>query len=190
MPLDLKAAGIELIVFDTGVKHDLAASAYAERRSSCEEAARLLGVPALRDIPFSELEDALDRLAQLGDQVIVRRARHVLTEQVRVLEAVRDLEAGKIATIGPVLLAGHRSLRDDFEVSCAELNTVVDIASASGAFGARLTGAGFGGSAIALVAEHDVDRVQTKVKAAFAERGFAAPACFTVVPSQGARREF
>jgi galactokinase len=186
VPFDLPVAGLALIVIDTQVKHDLIGSAYAERRSSCLEAARLLGVPALRDVPSDEAEGALERLAELGDEVLVRRARHVLSEQARVLEVVRRLEAGQPETIGELLSASHRSLRDDFEVSSPELDTVVDVANAAGALGARLTGAGFGGSAIALVAEGDVVAVETLVNEGLAERGFGAATCFTVVASAGA----
>lgn len=186
VPFDLPAAGLALVVIDTQVKHDLVGSAYAERRGSCLEAARLLGVPALRDVPADEAGRALERLGQLGDEVLVRRARHVLTEQARVLEVVRRLEAGRPGTIGELLSASHRSLRDDFEVSAPELDTVVAAANAAGALGARLTGAGFGGSAIALVAEHDVAAVEDRVNADLAEGGFGAANCFTVVASPGA----
>jgi galactokinase len=189
VPLDLKTAGLALLVVDSRVKHGLGDSAYAERRKSCQDAARLLGVPALRDVPGSQASAALGRLAELGDDVIVRRARHVLSEQARVLEVVHHLEAGEPEAIGPVLLAGHRSLRDDFEVSCPELDTIVAAATEAGALGARLTGAGFGGSAIVLVREGAVDAVEAAVMAAFAGCGFAPPACFRVEASPGARRE-
>jgi galactokinase len=186
VPFDLPAAGLALIVIDTQVKHDLMGSAYAERRGSCLEAARLLGVPALRDVPADEADRALQRLAELGDDVVVRRARHVLSEQARVLEVVRRLEAGQPGTIGELLSASHRSLRDDFEVSSPELDAVVEVANAAGALGARLTGAGFGGSAIVLVAADDVVAVETVVNEGLAERGFGAANCFTVVASAGA----
>jgi galactokinase len=113
----------------------------------------------------------------------------VLSEQARVTQVARSLEAGRLAEIGPVLLEGHRSLRDDFEVSCAELDTVVEVAMASGAYGARLTGAGFGGSAIVLARQEDVAGIEKAVTAAFVEQGWGAPRAFTVVPSAGARRE-
>jgi galactokinase len=187
VPFDLPAAGLALIVIDTQVKHDLVGSAYAERRGSCLEAASLLGVPALRDVPEGEAARALERLGQLGDEVLVRRARHVLTEQARVVEVVRRLEAGRPETIGELLSASHRSLRDDFEVSAPELDTVVDAANAAGALGARLTGAGFGGSAIALVADADVVAVEDRVNEGLAEQGFGAANCFTVVASAGAQ---
>jgi galactokinase len=189
VPFDLSAAGFALVVIDTGVKHEVGKSAYGDRRASCEAAAQLLGVAALRDVPTEEVANALGRLTELGDEVLVRRARHVLTEQARVLGVVGHLEAGDLEAIGPLLVDGHRSLRDDFDVSCAELDTVVDVSTASGALGARLTGAGFGGSAIVLVRQEAVTAVETAVLAAFDERGFARPACFSVVPSQGARRE-
>lgn len=189
VPFDVQAAGMALVVVDTGVKHALAESAYAERKKSCAEAARLLGVRALRDVPAAEARRAVERLAQAGGDEVARRARHVFSEQARVLQVAQSLDAGRLSEIGSVLVEGHRSLRDDFEVSCPELDTVVEAAMAAGAYGARLTGAGFGGSAIVLVRQKDISEVEKAVASAFARHGWAAPRAFTVVPSAGGRRE-
>ncbi|MFH8381474.1 galactokinase [Kitasatospora sp. NPDC018058] len=184
VPLDLAAAGLRLLVIDTRVKHDLGDGAYAALRAGCERAAELLGLPALRDLAVADLAPALDRLpGELRPLV-----RHVVTENRRVLETVERLDRGGIAALGPILTAGHASLRDDFRVSCAETDLAVEAAVAAGALGARMTGGGFGGSVIALVAAGDVTAVSDAVRSAFGSAGFAAPVAFTAVPSAGARR--
>jgi galactokinase len=190
VPFDPEASGFSLVVVDTRVKHGLTDSAYGERRRSCESAAKALGVTALRDVPLEETEDALERLALVGDPVLVKRARHVLTEEARVLQAVEHLEKGDLNAVGPILFAGHRSLRDDLEVSSVELDAVVEVARSAGAVGARLTGAGFGGSAIALIASGAVDGFRQSVTEEFKRQGFARPAYFVTTPSAGARREW
>ncbi|MBA8949014.1 galactokinase [Actinomadura namibiensis] len=173
------ADGLELLLVDTRVKHSLVDGEYAARRASCEEAARRLGVRALRDA---------GDLSALTDPVLLRRARHVVGENARVERVVALLEAGRAAGIGPLLTASHVSLRDDFEVSCPELDAAVAAALAAGALGARMTGGGFGGSVIALVPADAVAEVAAAVALAFAERGWAEPHCRTVTPSAGARR--
>ncbi|WP_244501253.1 galactokinase [Streptomyces sp. TP-A0874] len=185
VPFDLAAAGMRLLVIDTRVRHALADGAYAARRASCEEGARALGVPALRDVDSAELRSALGRLA---DGTVRRRVRHVVTENQRVAETVARLEAGAIRAIGPLLNEGHASCRDDFEVSCPELDLAVGAAGRAGALGARMTGAGFGGSAVALVEEEDAGRVAEAVAEAFATAGHREPRVFSAVPSAGARR--
>ena len=150
------------------------------RRASCEQAASLLGVPALRDASLGDV-------ARL-DGVVARRARHVITENARVLDTVALLKAGDLRGIGPLLTASHASLRDDFEVTVPQLDTAVDTALDAGAFGARMTGGGFGGCVIALVAAAATDEVARAVDHAFARAGFAAPAAFTALPSPGAHR--
>jgi galactokinase len=185
VPFDLDPAGLTLLVVNTGVKHALASTAYAERRRDCTLAAAELGVAALRDVPPEEMDDAL---ARLSDDVVRRRARHIISEQDRVLEVVRLLESGRPAEIGPVLSAGHRSLRYDFEVSCAELDTVVDVAVATGALGARMTGGGFGGSVVVLLELAAVEAVAAAVAEAFAARGYGRPETFPVVACDGASR--
>ncbi|MCC5032984.1 galactokinase [Streptomyces sp. WAC 00631] len=185
VPFDLAADGLRLLVVDTRVQHALGDSAYAERRASCEEGAALLDVPALRDVAFGQLDEALSRL---GDETLRRRVRHVVTENRRVEEVTARLAAGDTRGIGPLLTAGHASLRDDFEVSCPELDLAVESACAAGALGARMTGGGFGGSAIALVEEAAAEPVTKAVTAAFAAAGHREPRVFPAVPSAGARR--
>ena len=184
VPFDLDAAGLTLLVIDTSVSHALADGAYAERRRACEEAARLLGLPALRDATEADVAAAADLLGDVGH----RRARHVVTENARVLAVVNRLRAGRLEAIGPLLTASHMSLRDDYEVSAPELDTAVEAALRAGALGARMTGAGFGGCALALAPAVEVGAVTRIVTAAFAGRGFRAPTVFAVHPADGARR--
>jgi galactokinase len=185
VPLDLEPAGLTLLLVNTGVKHALGNSAYADRVRDCRRAAEELGVPALRDVAPENMEAAL---AEIDRDVVRRRARHVISEQSRVLEVVRLLESGRPAEVGPVLSAGHRSLRDDFEVSCAELDTVVDVAVAGGALGARMTGGGFGGSAVVLVELAKAEAVTLAVARAFAARGYSPPQTVEIVACDGASR--
>ncbi|MEV5437870.1 galactokinase [Streptomyces sp. NPDC052682] len=186
IPFDLAAEGMRLLVVDTQVKHSHSEGEYGKRRAGCEKGAALLGVDALRDIAHDDLDAALERL---GDEEEVRRlVRHIVTENHRVEQVVSLLESGDTRAIGPVLIEGHASLRDDFRISCPELDLVVDTALSSGALGARMTGGGFGGSAIVLAEEADVDRITKAVQEAFAEAGFTAPRVFEAVPSAGARR--
>jgi galactokinase len=183
-PFHAEAAGLGLLVLNTRVQHQLGDGAYADRRRTCESAARALGVPALRDVTVADLSEAVGRL----DPVQARRARHVVTENARVLETVAALSAGRIAEIGPLLTASHISLRDDYEVSCAELDTAVEAALEAGALGARMTGGGFGGCAIALVPLQLRDTVTDAVTVAFEKNGFGSPEVFPAVASDGARR--
>ncbi|MFE9624383.1 galactokinase [Streptomyces sp. NPDC006527] len=186
IPLDLAAEGMRLLVVDTQVKHAHSDGEYGKRRAGCEKGAALLGVDALRDIPYADLDAALERL---GDEEEIRRlVRHVVTEDERVERVVSLLEEGDTRAVGPVLTQGHASLRDDFRISCPELDLVVDTALASGALGARMTGGGFGGSAIVLVEDTDVDTVTKAVVEAFAAADFTSPRVFEAVPSAGARR--
>ncbi len=178
--------GLMLLVINTRVQHAHAGGEYADRRRSCELAAKELGVPFLRDITGAELESAM---ARLDDETLRRRARHVITEDDRVLEAVAKLRAGQLTEIGPLLTASHASLRDDFEVSAPELDVAVDAALSAGALGARMTGGGFGGSAIALIRAGDFDGVVSAVQAAFAEHGFTSPEIWAPVATAGARRD-
>ncbi|MFJ8786322.1 galactokinase [Streptomyces sp. NPDC102476] len=186
IPFDLAAEGMVLLVVDTRVKHSHSEGEYGKRRAGCERGAALLGVDALRDIPYAELDAALDRLGD--DEEAVRLVRHVVTEDERVEKTIALLESGETRAIGPVLVAGHASLRDDFRISCPELDLVVDTALASGALGARMTGGGFGGSAIVLAEAADVEPLTKAVQEAFAAAEFTAPRVFEAVPSAGARR--
>ncbi|MFH9549070.1 galactokinase [Streptomyces sp. NPDC017435] len=187
IPLDLAAEGLRLLVVDTQVTHAHSGGEYGKRRAGCEKGAALLGVDALRDIAYADLDAAL---ARLGDEEEVRRlVRHVVTEDQRVEQVVALLESGGDSrAVGPVLTAGHTSLRDDFRVSCPELDLVVDTALAHGALGARMTGGGFGGSAIVLAEATDVEGLTKAVEEAFAAAGFKAPRVFEAVPAAGARR--
>jgi len=181
--LDLPAAGLELLVLDTRTPHALVDSEYATRRASCEEAARLLGVAALRDV------DDLDAaLAQLPDEVMRRRVRHVVTENARVLAAADLLRTGRVAELGPLLDASHASMRDDFEITVPTVDLAVETAREQGALGARMTGGGFGGCIIALVPVGTADPVAAAITERFAAAGFDAPAHFVGVPSAGASR--
>jgi galactokinase len=183
---DLDSAGLALLVIDTRATHHLVDGEYAARRTDCETAAAQLGVPALRDIDVDGLDTALSRL---DSERLRRRVRHVVTENARVLDTVRILDdRADPREIGPVLSASHASLRDDYEVSCRELDVAVDSAVGAGAFGARMTGAGFGGSAIALVEASSVDAVSAAVTEAFAAADLTKPSIFPAVASAGAHR--
>jgi galactokinase len=186
VPFDPGAAGLTLLVIDTRVKHALVGSPYAERRRACERAAAALGVPALRDATIDDLAAALEG-GDL-DEVTYRRARHVVTENDRVLEVVDLLRQGELTSIGPALAGSHRSLRDDYEVSCPELDVAVEAAGTGGAVAARMTGGGFGGSALALTPIDAADRMTEAVTKAFAEAGFGPPAVFAVSIAGGAER--
>jgi galactokinase len=183
--LGFTAAGLELLIIDTGVSHDHATGGYAERRASCEEGARLMGVPSLRDLSV----DDLPRAQELLDDVTFRRVRHIITENQRVLDTVRTLRDEGPSAIGELLDASHRSMRDDFEISVPELDLAVETALANGAIGARMTGGGFGGAAIALIPAEGLSRLQVAMDGAFAEHGFGQPVTFTVSASKGAIRE-
>jgi galactokinase len=185
VPLDLAAQGLVLLIVDTQVKHAHADGAYARRRAGCERAAGLLGLPALRDLPCAELDAALLRLPE-GE--LRSLTRHVVTEDARVEQVIALLDTGDLRGIGPVLTAGHGSLRDDFAISCEETDLTVATAVSAGALGARMTGGGFGGSVVVLAEEQDAERIAAAVEDAFAARGWNRPRSFTAVPSAGARR--
>ncbi|MFE6844979.1 galactokinase [Streptomyces sp. NPDC057686] len=185
IPFDCAAAGLRLLVIDTRVKHDLADGAYAERLASCHGAAAELALPALRDLPYEQLDEAL---ARLGDPVRRKRVRHVVTENERVVRVEELLRAGRLREAGPLLTAGHASLRDDYEVSCAELDLAVATANAAGAYGARMTGGGFGGSALALIDADAEPLVSEAVTEAFVRAGHEPPRITAAEPSAGAGR--
>lgn len=189
VPFDLAAQGLTLLVVDTRVKHALGDGAYAERRAGCEEGARLLGIPMLRDLRYEDLAAALTTLADAGaDESVVRYVRHVVGDNRRVEQVIALLDAGDVRAAGPVLNEGHRSLRDDLRVSCPELDLAVEAANGAGALGARMTGGGFGGSAVVLVEEAEAGTVAKAVSEAFAAAGHTAPGIFDAIPSAGARR--
>jgi galactokinase len=183
IPFAPAADGLTVLVVDTKAPHQHTDNEYAVRRRSCEQAAELLGLPALRDV--TDLDAAL---AALPDEVTRRRVRHVVTENQRVLDTVALLRAGKVRQIGPLLTASHASMRDDYEITVPEVDTAVQAALAAGAYGARMTGGGFGGCVLALVDTPAAETVATAVAEAFADRGFTPPTWFAAVPGDGARR--
>ena len=167
--------GLVLLVADTQVKHDIADGGYATRRSQCESAAGKLGLDALRDATPEHLRRA-EAENLLTDKELMR-ARHIVTEIARTLDAVAALEAGDFARFGELMYGSHASLRDDYEVSCEELDAVVEIARGlEGCYGARMTGGGFGGCAIVLADAARSDDLQAALAAGFADRfGRACP---------------
>ena len=185
IPFDPSAAGLKVLVVDTTVRHGHADGEYAERRADCEMAARQLGVQTLRDVAYADLDSAL---GHLENERLVKRARHVVTENQRVLDTTAALAADDWVAAGELLTAAHASIRDDFEASCTELDVAVAMLLESGSLGARMTGGGFGGAAIALVPADRTDEAAHTVRAVFADNGFAPPNIFSVVPSAGATR--
>jgi galactokinase len=183
VPWDPGSAGLSLLVVDTRASHSLVDGGYESRRKDCERAAEILGVKLLRDV-----EDHERALSTLTDERIRRRVRHVFTEIARVAAAVQQLRDNDFESLGRSFTASHSSLRDDYEVSCQELDAVVETALAHGALGARMTGAGFGGSAIALVPHERVGAVEEAIAAAFTDAGWSAPGFLTTSPGEGAHR--
>jgi galactokinase len=179
VPLPLAEAGLAIVVVDTRVSHALVDGGYASRRADCETACSELGVRSLR-------EASIDAVQRLQDARVRRRARHVVTEIGRVAAAVEALERSDWETVGELFAASHASMRDDFEISCRELDQAVESAVAAGAVGARMTGGGFGGSAVALVPADRVGAITAAVDAAFDERGFRRPAFLLAEPSAAA----
>ncbi|MFF2372698.1 galactokinase [Agromyces sp. NPDC058110] len=185
IPLGLVDDGLSILVIDTNVSHEHATGGYAARRASCEAGARALGVDSLRDVDLADL----DRAAEVLDDETFRRVRHIVTENRRVLDTVRTLREQGAGAIGPLLDASHVSMRDDFEITVPEVDLAVETAQSNGAIGARMTGGGFGGSAIALVIDALVPVIEREVHAAFAAQGYREPTTFVVRPSEGARRD-
>ncbi len=198
IPFDPAARGLRLLVIDTQAHHSLADGEYAKRRASCEQAAAILGLDSLRDIENADAALAVLATAasvpRADRDVLVRRVRHILTENARVQHVVDRLRnggsgEGDIGSIGDILTESHLSMRDDYEISCAELDAAVDAALGAGAFGARMTGGGFGGSVIALVSADSAGSVTRDVQNAFAAAGFTAPVVRSVTPAEGARQD-
>ena len=172
----LPLPGLSLLVTDTRVSHELTDGGYGSRREECEQAAAALGVPSLR-------EASLESVEALSDPLLRRRARHIVTETERVPSVVALLSAGDWAEVGRVLAASHASMRDDFEISCPELDLAVGTAVEAGALGARMTGGGFGGSSVALVPTERLDAVALAIDTAFAGAGFRTPQHLVAEPS-------
>ncbi len=185
VPFDLSASQLALLVIDSHTPHALVDGEYGERHRSCRRAAELLGVPALRDVARSELDGTLGRLPD----DLLPRARHVVTENARVLQVVAALGAGEDPRgIGAALTASHTSMRDDFEITVPQVDTAVSAALQAGAYGARMTGGGFGGCVLALVDEDRTGSVARAVAVAYDEQGFDPPSAFVAAASAGARR--
>lgn len=176
---------LELLVIDTRVHHEHATGGYGDRRRSCEEGARLMGVASLRDIESADLE----RAASVLDNETYRRVKHVVTENDRVAQTAAVVAQDGPRAIGHLLVASHASMRDDFEISVPQLDLAVETAMATGAIGARMTGGGFGGAAIALVDAAQAPAVEAAITAAFAAADFTPPTIFTVKASAGAGRD-
>jgi galactokinase len=185
IPLGLKQNSLEIVVIDTKVSHRLVDGGYAARRAACEEGSKQMGVSSLRDIQVSDLARAESML----DPIVYKRVHHVVTENARVLETVELLKSSGPQAIGALLYGSHESMRDDFEISIDELDCAVEAAMKVGAVGARMTGGGFGGAAIALIHSSKVAELKTAVSEEFEARGFAKPELFSVLADAGARPE-
>jgi galactokinase len=183
VPLDPAGAGQSLLVIDTRARHALGDTQYGARRRECEAAARALGVASLRDIA-----SASELAGRLSDPVLLRRARHVVTENQRVARVAGLLRDGLLVEAGALLCQSHQSLRDDFEVSWRQADVTVEAAVTAGAAGARMMGGGFGGCVIALLPVARAAAVRAAVCAAFATRGWPPPGFLDAVPAAGARR--
>ncbi|HUA39805.1 MAG TPA: galactokinase [Candidatus Sulfopaludibacter sp.] len=177
---------VALLIVNTNVKHELGSGEYARRRAQCEAAAKILGVPSLRDATA----DALERARSNMDNAVYRRARHVIGEIERTLHAAEGIRASNWPTVGNLMYASHYSLRDDYEVSCAELDAVVELAEGLGAkggvYGCRMTGGGFGGCAVALVQADAVEAISKKIAAAYKRKTGIEAAIFSSRPAAGA----
>lgn len=182
VPCDVASEGLSFVVIDTNTRHSHAGGEYGLRRASCENAAAAAGVSALRDLTVADLA----RLETLVDNETFRRARHIVSENDRVLATVEALRAGDLARVGSLLVSSHQSMRDDFGISTAELDTQVEVARDGGALGARMTGGGFGGSVIALIATDRLDSLRQASVARAAELQMPEPSLSVVVPSAGA----
>lgn len=182
VPFDPDASGVTLLLFDSGQRHGHAGGEYAARRASCERAAAQLGVASLREVQHRGLE----ALEPITDPVDVRRARHVLTENERVLDFVAACAELDFAAAGALFTASHASMRDDFEITTEHLDVIVDAAVAAGALGARMTGGGFGGCVIALVPSELTLKVGDAVRAAVTGAGYGEPEVSRVYAGAGA----
>jgi len=183
VPFDLGASGLELLIIDTQAHHALVDGEYAKRRQACESACSKLHISSLRDIEMS----ALVAQRELLSVEEFKRAHHAVSELARTLEAVDVLERKDFVALGSLVTQSHVSLRDDYEVSCPELNCAVDVALARGALGARMVGGGFGGSAIALAEQGQIQEIKSAIADAFKSAQYAEPRFFTALPSKGAQ---
>jgi galactokinase len=182
IPFDVASSGLELLIIDTQAHHALTDGGYAERRASCESVVGKLGIRSLRELTMEQLENSRGSLTETE----YVRARHAVTEMKRVLDCVQALSDSDFAKVGELINQSHASLRDDYTVSCPELDTAVDAALAAGALGSRMVGGGFGGSAIALIQASKTTETIKAIEKGFSSKGFKAPRFFTSLPSQGA----
>ena len=176
-----------LLVINTMVKHELTDGGYASRRRDCEAAARLLGARELREVSVEQLESAREQMPEL----LHMRAHHVIAENERTLAAAEALRRGAWSELGELMYASHASLRDDFEVSCYELDLVVEMArqigEAGGVYGCRMTGGGFGGCCVAVVKSDQVTAVSENIHRAYRQATGIEPILFSTQPAAGAR---
>ncbi len=182
IPFDVASSGLELLIVDTQAHHALTDGGYAERRASCESAVAKLGITSLRELTMEQLEASRSLLTETE----FVRARHAVTEMQRVLDCVDALGNSDFEKVGRLINQSHASLRDDYTVSCPELDTAVDAAISAGALGSRMVGGGFGGSAIALIQAAKTRETIKAIERAFTSKGFKAPRFFNSLPSQGA----
>ncbi len=182
VPFDVASQGLELLIIDTQAHHALVDGGYAERRASCEAVAAKFSIPSMRNLTMEVLDSRRSEITE----VEYIRARHAVTEIARVKDAVAALKASDFTTLGRLINESHISLRDDYTVSCPELDAAVDASLATGALGSRMVGGGFGGSAIALIKADQIDAVKEAIKKSYSEKGFKAPRFFTSLPSAGA----
>lgn len=185
IPFQLEKFGLALLLIDTQTKHALVDGQYGARRADCEAAAEILGVDFLRRIDFTQLPEALASLPLARHQA---RVRHVVSEIARVQQAIAALQEDDFETVGKLFVASHESLARDYEVSCPQLDTAVEEAVSQGALGARMTGGGFGGTAIALVKTVDVAEIEKAIRAAYVEKGFNPPKFYLATACAAARR--
>ena len=178
---------VAVLITNSNVKHELTGGEYAERRSQCEKAAETLGVSSLRDADMRQLESARGQL----DDVHFRRARHVITEIARTVEAAAAIQRSDWDEVGRLMFASHASLRDDYEVSCQELDLLVELArsigTAGGVIGSRMTGGGFGGCTVSLVETQSVTWVTDAIRDGYQRETGIEPTIFASRPSAGAR---
>nr|WP_159610961.1 galactokinase [Glutamicibacter sp. JC586] len=182
VPLPLAQNDAVVLVIDTRVEHSHVDGGYAARRQSCEEASEILQVSSLREI------ETVAQLEAIEDPIVRRRAKHIVTENQRVLDTVKVLKVGDLQAVGKLLYQSHVSMRDDYEISCEELDVAVEASLEAGAIGARMTGGGFGGSSIALVKREQIEAVSRAVRMAFDQAGYKEPNIFTVIADEGAGR--
>ena len=183
VPFDLAASGLELLIIDTQAHHALVDGEYAKRRQACESACSKIHISSLREI---EISDLLVKKDLLSDEEFMR-AHHAVSEMARTLAAVEVLKRKDFVALGALITQSHISLRDDYEVSCPELNCAVDTALVHGALGARIVGGGFGGSAIALAEQGQINAIKSAITDAFKLAQFEEPRFFTSIPAEGAK---